>query len=79
MSATRTATVSPSGRTTLPVELRRRWGMSDGGRVGIIDLGGAALVVPGGTEAANAEIWRTIRGRYESDLATITDHDLADP
>jgi len=32
----------------VPADLRRRWGIDQGGEVGFIDLGGSALIVPGG-------------------------------
>lgn len=35
-----------SGQTNLPAELRQRWGLQEGGDVGIVDLGGAASIVP---------------------------------
>ncbi len=78
MSSTSSAKVSHRGQTSLPAELRRRWGIIDGGEVGIIDLGGAALIVPGGIDVARAELRRVLRERYEAGLAMIDDPDLAD-
>lgn len=71
-----TAKVSHRGQTNLPSELRHRWGIELGGQVGIIDLGDAALIVPGGIQSARDELRRELRDRYEIGLATITD--LAD-
>lgn len=78
MSATSTARVSHRGQTNLPAELRRRWGISGGGEVGIIDLGEAALIVPGGLDVARAELRRVLRDRYEGAVATVEDPDLVD-
>lgn len=72
------AKVSHRGQTTVPAELRHRWEIVDGGDVGFIDLGGAALIVPGGLDAARAELRRVLADRYDAGLATIDDPDLAD-
>lgn len=72
------ARVSHRGQTNLPAELRRRWGIADGGTIGIIDLGDAALVVPGGLAAARSEVKRVVTERYEAGLAALDDPDLAD-
>ena len=76
--ATSTAKVSHRGQTSLPAELRHRWGIDEGGEVGIVDLGDAALIVPGGIKAARNELRRVLRDRYEVGLAGIEDADLAD-
>jgi bifunctional DNA-binding transcriptional regulator/antitoxin component of YhaV-PrlF toxin-antitoxin module len=78
MSAASTAKVSHRGQTNLPAELRHRWGIDEGGEVGIIDLGDAALIGPGGIEAARKELRRVLRDRYEAGLAAIDDRDLTD-
>lgn len=78
MPGTSTAKISHRGQTNLPAELRRRWGIEQGGEVGIIDLGDAALVVPGGIRTAQHELHRVLRDRYETSLASIEDPDLAD-
>ena len=62
----------------MPADLRRRWGIEEGGEVGFIDLGGSALIVPGGIAAARAELRRVLRDRYDVGLATIEDPDLID-
>ena len=72
------AKVSHRGQTSLPAALRRRWGIDDGGEVGVIDLGGAALIVPGGVRAARDELRRVLATRYELGLAALDDPDLAD-
>jgi bifunctional DNA-binding transcriptional regulator/antitoxin component of YhaV-PrlF toxin-antitoxin module len=78
MTAASTAKVSHRGQTNLPAELRHRWGINDGGEVGIIDLGDAALIVPGGVERAREELHRVLRDRYEAGVVEIGDPDLAD-
>ncbi len=78
MSGTSTARVSHRGQTSLPAALRRRWGIDQGGEVGFIDLGDAALVVPGGLAAARTELRRVLSERYDAGLAAIDDPDLAD-
>lgn len=78
MPPTSTAKVSHRGQTNLPAELRHRWGIEHGGEVGIIDLGDAALVIPGGVQSARDELRRVLRDRYEAGVAGITDPDLAD-
>ena len=78
MSGTSTAKVSQRGQTSLPAELRHRWGIEHGGEVGIIDLGDAALIVPGGIERARSEVRRVLRDRYEEAVAGIDEPDLAD-
>ncbi|GAC1599148.1 MAG: hypothetical protein NVS3B21_25430 [Acidimicrobiales bacterium] len=78
VSAPSTAKVSHRGQTNLPAELRHRWGIDEGGEVGIVDLGDAALIVPGGINAARNELRRVLRDRYKAGLASIEDPDLAD-
>lgn len=78
MTGASTARVSHRGQTSLPAELRHRWGIADGGEVGIIDLGDSALIVPGGVERAREELRRVLRDRYEDGVGEIEDPDLAD-
>ena len=78
VSATSNVKVSPRGQTSLPAELRHRWGIDDGGEVGFIDLGNAALIVPGGVKSARRELRRVLADRYELGLSAIDDPDLAD-
>lgn len=72
------ARVSNRGQTSLPAELRHRWGIEAGGEVAFVDLGDAALVVPGGIERAKVELRRVLAVRYETGLAAIDDPELAD-
>jgi bifunctional DNA-binding transcriptional regulator/antitoxin component of YhaV-PrlF toxin-antitoxin module len=78
VTTTSNAKVSHRGQTSLPAELRRRWGIVEGGEVGFIDLGDAALVVPGGVSAARRELRRVLAERYEPGLAALDDPELAD-
>lgn len=78
MTATANAKVSHRGQTSLPADLRRRWGIEEGGEVGFIDLGDAALIVPGGVTAARRELRRVLADRYEQGLAAVVDPDLLD-
>jgi len=70
--------VSQRGQTNLPAELRHRWGIEDGGEIAFIDLGDAALVLPGGIARAKAELKNVLTVRYDAGLAAIDDPDLAD-
>ena len=40
--------VSTSGQMSVPAAVRRRWGLDEGGRVTVIDLGDALVVLPAG-------------------------------
>lgn len=78
MATTTNARVSHRGQTSLPADLRHRWGIEAGGEVGFIDLGDAALVLPGGVSVARQELRRVLRERYANGIAAIDDPDLAD-
>ena len=78
MDGTSTAKVSNRGQTNVPAALRRRWNLMEGGELGFIDLGGAALIVPGGEAAARRELRRVLRDRYEAALLQIDLPELAD-
>lgn len=78
MATTINARVSHRGQTSLPSSLRHRWGIEAGGEIGFVDLGDAALVVPGGVEVARKELRRVLRDRYATGIAAIEDPDLAD-
>jgi bifunctional DNA-binding transcriptional regulator/antitoxin component of YhaV-PrlF toxin-antitoxin module len=70
--------VSHRGQTSLPAELRHRWGLDAGGEVSFLDLGDAALVLPGDGQTARDELHRVLTEHYEAGLAMIDDADLAD-
>jgi bifunctional DNA-binding transcriptional regulator/antitoxin component of YhaV-PrlF toxin-antitoxin module len=78
MASATNAKVSHRGQTSLPADLRHRWGIDDGGEIGFVDLGDAALIVPGGLTAARRELRRVLRDRYGDGLAALDDPDLAD-
>lgn len=40
--------VSKSGQMSVPAGVRRRWGLLDGGRITVIDLGEAVVMLPAG-------------------------------
>jgi hypothetical protein len=70
--------VSRRGRMSLPVAMLRRWDLEDGGEVGVVDLDGALLVVPGGLRNAKEALRSAAsEGRYERAVAAIADPDLA--
>jgi len=46
--ATETYRVSTSGQMSLPAAARKRWHLSDGGDVDVIDLGFGVLTLPAG-------------------------------
>ena len=63
---------------SLPAEARHRWGVEDGGEIGVIDLDGALLLIPGGIEAARKAVRAAIAdGRYERAVREIDDPDLS--
>ena len=72
------ARVSNRGQTSLPANLRRRWGIEEGGEVGVLDLGHAALIIPGGVESARLELLRTLETTYDDGLDQLDDPDLQD-
>ena len=69
--------VSTSGQMSVPAAVRRRWGLDEGGRVTVIDLGDALVVLPAGARqqllaaALSAEDHRCfVDGIDDPDLAT---------
>ena len=40
--------VSTSGQMSVPVAVRHRWGLDNGGRVTVVDLGDAVILLPPG-------------------------------
>lgn len=43
--------VSASGQMSVPAAVRRRWGLDHGGRVTVVDLGDALVLLPPGGRA----------------------------
>lgn len=68
--------VSSSGQMSVPAPVRHRWGLAKGGRVTVIDLGDAVVLLPPGgrqrllAEALSAEEHRQF-------VADLDDPDLA--
>ncbi len=69
--------VSTSGQMSVPAAVRHRWGLDHGGRVSVVDLGEAVVILPPGahqkllTEALSAEDHlRFVKGLSDPDLAT---------
>jgi len=48
MASTSEFLVSKSGQISVPADVRRRWGLTDGGRVTVVDLGDAVVLLPPG-------------------------------
>ena len=72
------ARVSNRGQTCIPADLRHRWGLDAGGAVAFVDLGNAALLIPGDLGDARAELRRVLASRFEAGISAITDPDLLD-
>ncbi len=77
MSTTTEFLVSKSGQMSVPANVRHRWGLDDGGRVTVIDLGDAVVLLPPGAkqrllgEALSAEEHRAFVSQLDDpDLAT---------
>jgi AbrB family looped-hinge helix DNA binding protein len=69
--------VSKSGQMSVPANVRHRWGLVEGGRVTVIDLGEAVVLLPPGAsekllgDALSAEEHRTfVKELDDPDLAT---------
>ncbi len=69
--------VSTSGQMSVPAAVRHRWGLDDGGKVTVIDLGDAVVLLPpGGKEQLLAGVLSAeehaefVRHLDDPDLAT---------
>jgi AbrB family looped-hinge helix DNA binding protein len=69
--------VSTSGQMSVPAAVRHRWGLDRGGRVTVIDLGDAVVLLPPGgrqkiiAQALSADDHgRFVDGLQDPDLAT---------
>jgi len=71
--------VSDRGQMSLPASARHRWGLSNGGEVGFLDLGDVLVLLPGGVqrlrrqvlEAVSDEDWERARlGFGDPELAS---------
>ena len=70
--------VSTSGQMSVPAAVRHRWGLDQGGRVTVIDLGDAVVLLPAGARqrllasALSAEDHaRFVSALDDTDLATM--------
>lgn len=77
MTASTEYLVSKSGQMSVPADVRRRWGLTDGGRVTVVDLGEAVVLLPPGArqrllgDALSAEEYRRFVEQLDDpDLAT---------
>ncbi len=77
MAVTSEFLVSSSGQMSVPAAVRHRWGLDEGGRVTVIDLGDAVVLLPPGgrqrllAEALSAEEHRDfVESLGDADLAT---------
>ena len=52
MTAASEYLVSSSGQMSVPAAVRHRWGLDHGGRVTVVDLGDAVVLLPPGGRAA---------------------------
>jgi AbrB family looped-hinge helix DNA binding protein len=69
--------VSKSGQMSVPAQVRRRWGLTEGGRLTVIDLGDAVVLLPPGArqkllgDALSADEHRAfVESLDDPDLAT---------
>ena len=69
--------VSTSGQMSVPAAVRHRWGLDHGGRVSVVDLGEAVVILPpGGRQKLLAKVLsaedhrRFVKGLSDPDLAT---------
>lgn len=76
MSVTSEFLVSASGQMSVPAAVRHRWGLDRGGRLTVVDLGDAVVLLPPGgrqrilAEALTAE-------QHREFVAELNDPDLA--
>ncbi len=66
--------VSSSGQMSVPAAVRHRWGLDRGGRVTVIDLGDAVVLLPPGGRARLLD--SALSG--EDHLALVAGHDDPD-
>ena len=71
--------VSRRGQLSLPADARHRWGLDDGGRVDVFDLGESIVILPGGDRSARRSLAAALTAdRYARAVAEIDDPDLQD-
>ncbi|HEX6597633.1 MAG TPA: AbrB/MazE/SpoVT family DNA-binding domain-containing protein [Acidimicrobiales bacterium] len=76
MPATSEFLVSSSGQMSVPAAVRHRWGLDQGGRIIVVDLGDAVVLLPPG---GRAELLGAALSAEEhlSHVAGLDDPDLA--
>lgn len=69
--------VSTSGQMSVPAAVRHRWGLDHGGRITVVDLGDAVVLLPPGARQSLLESalssedhLRLVAGLDDPDLAT---------
>lgn len=64
-------TVSERGQMALPAAARRRWGLTDGGQVEVVDLGDTVMIAPAGPGGFRAMVRDAIEeaGGFEALVA----------
>ncbi len=76
MSSSAEYLVSSSGQMSVPAAVRRRWGLAEGGRVTVIDLGDAVVLLPPeGRERLLADALTA--EQHREFVASLDDPDLA--
>ncbi len=67
--------VSERGQMALPAEARRRWNLTGGGAVDVVDLGDAVVIVPAGRGGLHALVRAAIddAGSYDRLATTVAD------
>jgi AbrB family looped-hinge helix DNA binding protein len=76
MSAVGEYLVSSSGQMSVPAAVRHRWGLTAGGRVTVLDLGDAVVLLPpGGRQQLLADALTAEQHREY--VANLDDPDLA--
>ena len=76
MSTTEEFLVSKSGQISVPARVRRRWGLIEGGRVTVVDLGDAVVLLPPGARQKLLGDALTA-GQHRAFVEGIDDPDLA--
>jgi AbrB family looped-hinge helix DNA binding protein len=68
--------VSSSGQMSVPAAVRHRWGLDQGGRVTVVDLGDAVILLPPGGRAGLIEAALSAED-HVAFVAGLDDPDLA--
>jgi AbrB family looped-hinge helix DNA binding protein len=68
--------VSSSGQMSVPAAVRRRWGLDRGGRVTVVDLGDAVVLLPPGGRAGLLDAALSAEDHLAL-VAAVDDPDLA--